>query len=95
MLPSIFVPLGTTLGGICSDIWDSLLRAVPKKKTSHQKSRSRRMAGKALKDITHLNRCSACGRVKRMHILCPYCVQSMSFLHAGKLAWATSSAWTD
>jgi ribosomal protein L32 len=33
------------------------------------------MAGKALKDVTALNRCSACGHVKRAHVLCPYCVQ--------------------
>ncbi|KAK4983868.1 hypothetical protein LTR50_006944 [Elasticomyces elasticus] len=35
------------------------------------------MAGKALKDVTALNRCSGCGRMKRMHVLCPYCVQSI------------------
>jgi len=33
------------------------------------------MAGKALKDITALNRCSACGHVKKAHVLCPYCVK--------------------
>jgi ribosomal protein L32 len=33
------------------------------------------MAGKALKDVTALNRCSACGHVKRAHLLCPYCVK--------------------
>jgi len=33
------------------------------------------MAGKALKDVTALNRCSACGHVKRAHVLCPYCVK--------------------
>jgi ribosomal protein L32 len=56
-------------------IWESILRAVPKKKTSHMKQRSRRMAGKALKDVTALNKCSACGHVKRAHLLCPYCVK--------------------
>ncbi|KAI4147424.1 MAG: hypothetical protein LQ341_001804 [Variospora aurantia] len=57
------------------DIWESILRAVPKKKTSHRKKRQRFLAGKALKDVTNLNRCSACGTVKRSHLLCPYCVQ--------------------
>lgn len=33
------------------------------------------MAGKALKDVTSLNKCSACGHVKRAHLLCPYCVK--------------------
>ena len=57
-----------------ADIWNGILNAVPKKKTSYRKKRQRFMAGKALKDITSLNRCSGCGRVKRMHVLCPYCV---------------------
>jgi ribosomal protein L32 len=56
-------------------LWDSVLRAVPKKKTSYMKKRSRFMAGKGLKDVTALNKCSACGHVKRAHILCPYCVK--------------------
>jgi ribosomal protein L32 len=33
------------------------------------------MAGKGLKDVTELNKCSACGHVKRAHLLCPYCVK--------------------
>ena len=33
------------------------------------------MAGKGLKDVTALNKCSACGNVKRAHLLCPYCVK--------------------
>ena len=55
-------------------LWDSVLRAVPKKKTSHMKKRHRQMAGKALQDVTSLNKCSACGSIKRAHVLCPYCV---------------------
>lgn len=35
------------------------------------------MAGKALKDVTALNKCSSCGRLKRAHVLCPYCVESI------------------
>ncbi|KAF1839172.1 hypothetical protein BDW02DRAFT_564156 [Decorospora gaudefroyi] len=69
-IPSLSLPKIPSL----ADIWDGLLNAVPKKKTSHRKKRQRFMAGKGLKDITALNRCSACGRVKRLHILCPYCV---------------------
>lgn len=59
---------------ILHGLWESILRAVPKKKTSHRKKRQRFMAGKALKDVTALNKCSACGNVKRAHLLCPFCV---------------------
>lgn len=73
LLPAALVPIPALLG----ELWDGLLKAVPKKKTSHMKKRHRQMAGKALKDVTALNKCSACGRVKRAHILCPHCVLSM------------------
>ena len=43
------------------------------------KKRHRQYAGKALKDVTALNKCSACGNVKRAHLLCPYCVNGMIF----------------
>ncbi|KAL8785341.1 MAG: hypothetical protein Q9213_003406 [Squamulea squamosa] len=75
-LPSIAIRLGA-LPTFLSDLWESLLRAVPKKKTSHRKKRQRFLAGKALKDVTSLNKCSACGNVKRAHLLCPYCVQEI------------------
>ena len=64
------------VSSILSDLWDSILRAVPKKKTSHRKKRQRFLAGKALKDTKELNTCSACGTVKRAHLLCPFCVSS-------------------
>lgn len=74
---SLALPAAVQLSipSLLSGIWDSILRAVPKKKTSHMKKRSRFMAGKALKDVTNLNKCSACGNVKRAHLLCPYCVK--------------------
>ena len=74
---SLSIPAATHLNvpSILAGIWESVLRAVPKKKTSHMKKRHRFMAGKALKDVTNLNRCSACGNVKRAHLLCPYCVK--------------------
>jgi large subunit ribosomal protein L32 len=76
LLPSIVIPIPS----LVSDIWESILKAVPKKKTSHMKKRHRQMAGKGLKDVTSLNKCSGCGRVKRAHYLCPHCVMSMSML---------------
>lgn len=60
------------------EIWDGLLKAVPKKKTSHSKKRHRQMAGKALKDETALCHCPSCGRMKRMHLLCPHCLKRRS-----------------
>ncbi|KAL4868192.1 hypothetical protein BDV12DRAFT_170226 [Aspergillus spectabilis] len=63
--------------GILSDLWDSVLRAVPKKKTSHMKKRHRQMAGKALKDVKNLNTCPACGQMKRSHVLCQHCVSDI------------------
>ncbi|KAF2704869.1 hypothetical protein K504DRAFT_537863 [Pleomassaria siparia CBS 279.74] len=72
-LPSLSIPSFPSI----SDIWEGILKAVPKKKTSHRKKRQRFMAGKGLQDITSLNKCAACGRVKRAHILCTYCVNAI------------------
>jgi large subunit ribosomal protein L32 len=82
---SIGIPSAISLNipALLGDIWESVLRAVPKKKTSYQKKRSRFMAGKGLKDVTSLNRCSACGNVKRAHLLCPYCVKGKSYRFVG------------
>ncbi|KAI7526642.1 hypothetical protein KC331_g16837 [Hortaea werneckii] len=73
LLPAALVPIPSLIG----ELWEGILKAVPKKKTSHMKKRHRQMAGKGLKDVTALNKCSACGRPKRAHVLCPYCVQSI------------------
>ena len=70
--------ISRNVGSTWTDLWESILRAVPKKKTSHSKKRSRFLAGKALKDVTSLNRCSGCGNVKRAHLLCPYCVKGIT-----------------
>ncbi|CAM1504015.1 Fc.00g016060.m01.CDS01 [Cosmosporella sp. VM-42] len=59
------------------DIWEGILRAVPKNKVSHSKKRSRQMAGKALKDVNHLCRCPGCGEIKRTHRLCQTCLEQM------------------
>jgi large subunit ribosomal protein L32 len=79
---SLAVPVGIQLGlpslpSILEGIWESILKAVPKKKTSHMKKRHRQMAGKALKDVNSLCKCPACGEIKRMHYLCPHCASSM------------------
>ncbi|KAI4128382.1 MAG: hypothetical protein LQ347_004204 [Umbilicaria vellea] len=91
---SLALPAAVQLSipSLLSGIWDSILRAVPKKKTSHMKKRSRFMAGKALKDVTNLNKCSACGNVKRAHLLCPYCVKEIRDMWMGKTKAAEKDA---
>jgi large subunit ribosomal protein L32 len=88
---------------ILQDIWDGILRAVPKKKTSYSKSRMRRLAGKGLKDVMSIVKCPSCGRPKRSHFLCPYCVYGKStwnglifmklMIIATQLFW--KNAWKD
>lgn len=46
--------------------------AVPKKKTSKSKSRSRRASAWRL-GLTARSTCPACGAVKRPHVVCPNC----------------------
>ena len=77
LFPSVTISLNVP--GFVSDIWESILRAVPKKKTSHMKKRHRQMAGKALKDVKNLRTCPGCGHMKRSHVLCPHCVEGMYF----------------
>ncbi|EXJ86066.1 hypothetical protein A1O1_06435 [Capronia coronata CBS 617.96] len=74
---SITIPAITiNVPGLLTDIWEGMLKAVPKKKTSHSKKRHRQLAGKALKDVKAINECPGCGRPKRAHTLCPYCVSA-------------------
>lgn len=77
-LQSLACPISITVPPLLANLWDSVLRAVPKKKTSHMKKRHRQMAGKALKDVKSLCQCPACGQTKRQHVLCPHCVRGMS-----------------
>ncbi|KAI0392732.1 hypothetical protein F5Y17DRAFT_435310 [Xylariaceae sp. FL0594] len=80
-IPALAIAIPAAISSIPSllgDIWDGILRAVPKKKTSHMKKRHRQMAGKALKDVTNLNKCPACGNTKKMHTLCPTCTSRIS-----------------
>jgi large subunit ribosomal protein L32 len=76
---SITIPaISLNIPGAILEIWEGILRAVPKKKTSHMKKRHRQLAGKALKDVKSLVQCPACGKPKKAHMLCPYCVAGES-----------------
>ncbi|KKA29341.1 hypothetical protein TD95_001942 [Thielaviopsis punctulata] len=79
-LPSIAIPVPGISIRLPSlqDIWEGILKAVPKKKTSHMKKRHRQMAGKALEDVNALCTCPGCGNTKRMHRLCPHCMKRIN-----------------
>lgn len=74
-IPAISLNL-PSIPDILEGIWEGILKAVPKKKTSHSKKRHRQMAGKALKDVNSLCKCPVCGGTKRMHHLCESCMNS-------------------
>lgn len=74
-IPAISLNL-PSIPDILEGIWEGILKAVPKKKTSHAKKRHRQMAGKALKDVNNLCKCPVCGGTKRMHHLCETCMNS-------------------
>ncbi|KAI9903185.1 hypothetical protein N3K66_002537 [Trichothecium roseum] len=82
--PRLFPTLTIAIPGISlnipallDDIWEGILKAVPKNKTSHSRKRHRQMAGKALNDVQGLCKCPGCGNVKRTHRLCSHCLEDM------------------
>jgi large subunit ribosomal protein L32 len=87
-LPALANPLLDRLpspSSLLQDIWDGILRAVPKKKTTYSRTRSRQLAGKALKDLHNIVKCPSCGKPKRAHFLCAYCVHGkFCFLFPGQ-----------
>lgn len=92
LLPSLSLALPAdfqlglpSIPSLLEGIWEGILKAVPKKKTSHMKKRHRQMAGKALKDVTSLCKCPACGELKRMHHLCPNCMSSEGTQACGRI----------
>lgn len=75
--------------------WSGLLRAAPKQRTSHQKKRQRQLAGNnQQKPLRNLNRCPACGHVKRAHTLCMNCVQGIRRVWRNR-EWAEAEAKKD
>jgi large subunit ribosomal protein L32 len=92
-LPTITIPLTISINipSLSPGIFESILRAVPKKKQSHSRKRMRQLAGKALEDVTALNRCSGCGQQKRSHLLCDHCVQQIKNMRLGKNAPQTKN----
>ncbi|KAK6509987.1 hypothetical protein TWF481_004701 [Arthrobotrys musiformis] len=77
LAPTFAIGLRISIPPILSDLWESILKAVPKKKQSHSRKRMRQLAGKALQDIKALNECPGCGSLKRSHHLCPTCVNEI------------------
>lgn len=98
ILPSLSIALpGISLNipGLLGDIWEGILRAVPKNKTSHSRKRHRQMAGKALKDVNSLCRCPGCGAIKRTHRLCQHCLEGLFPSEGLPLAYADTHFLVD
>ena len=70
--PIFTIPSPSSLLGT---LWESILRAVPKKKTSHSKKRMR-ASNKGLEDRKTVG-CPGCGRQKLPHHLCAHCFVEM------------------
>ncbi|RKP27294.1 hypothetical protein SYNPS1DRAFT_12904 [Syncephalis pseudoplumigaleata] len=58
------------------ELWESILRAVPKKKTSHSKKRMR-SSNKGLKNRTDIVACPGCGRDRMMGHVCRHCLRDI------------------
>lgn len=55
-----------------SALWNGILLAAPKSRVSHSRKRMR-SANKGLKDRVDFVHCSACGKPKLFHHICPTC----------------------
>lgn len=69
----VLVPVDSS-GEMGTDLWDGLLWAVPKKRTSHSKKRMR-MTHKYLKPIRNYTVCPKCQNLKLLHVLCGHCLK--------------------
>ena len=58
------------------NVWETILRAVPKKKTSHSKKRMR-SSNKGLKNRTDIVPCPGCGRHRMMGHICRHCLRDI------------------
>ncbi|EWC45727.1 hypothetical protein DRE_05064 [Drechslerella stenobrocha 248] len=90
--PFFAFPALAGLPSVLSQLWDSVLRAVPKKKQSHSRKRMRQLAGKALPDVIALSECPGCGGVKRSHHLCPRCVNEIREMWKAGVGTGTGGA---
>ncbi|EIW66797.1 hypothetical protein TREMEDRAFT_65199 [Tremella mesenterica DSM 1558] len=75
-LTSWYAPLLPALDSLL-ELFPPFLLTAPKKKTSHSR-KSMRSANKGLKNRTNFSHCAACGQVKLMHNVCPYCYSQIS-----------------
>lgn len=65
----------------------TILKAVPKKRPSHRRTREKLYApgDKQIQHLENLGRCPGCGHVKRSHFMCMHCFAEIrSFLKAKK-----------
>ena len=73
-VPSLCVDMLPGEDSAIAEVDDGLLWAVPKKRTSHSKKRTR-MAHKYLKPIQNYTVCPKCNNLKLLHVLCGYCLK--------------------
>ncbi|KAK6517266.1 hypothetical protein TWF281_003926 [Arthrobotrys megalospora] len=92
LAPTFTIGLRINIPPAVSDLWESILKAVPKKKQSHSRKRMRQLAGKALQDVVALNECPGCGSLKRSHHLCPTCVNEIKQMWKDGVGAGSSSA---
>ncbi|EEQ38230.1 putative 54S ribosomal protein [Clavispora lusitaniae] len=67
----------------------TILKAVPKKRPSHRRTREKLYSpgDKQIQPLENLGRCPACGHVKRSHFMCMHCFAEIkAFLKAKKKA---------
>lgn len=67
----------------------TILRAVPKKRPSHRRTREKLYSpgDKQIQPLENLGRCPACGHVKRSHFMCMHCFAEIkAFLKEKKRA---------
>lgn len=65
----------------------AILKAAPKKRPSHRRTREKLYApgNKQIQPLENLVRCPACGHVKRLHLMCMHCFGEIrTFLKAKK-----------
>lgn len=93
-IPSFLQPVEPANHEHDCELETGILKAAPKKKTSHMKRRQRLYGpgDKQIKLKDNLNRCPACGHYKKSHFLCMNCVGQIRKLWKERDAQAPKEA---
>lgn len=77
---------------------ETILLAVPKKKVSHSKKRSRLLGPHSMRKVSlvqNLDKCHSCGHIKRSNAVCMYCLGSITHIWKQQLAQETNEHGMD